>query len=319
MISVIVPVYKVEKYLDRCVLSIVNQTYKNLEIILVDDGSPDACPAMCDRWAEKDSRIKVVHKKNGGLSDARNAGMAVARGDYIGFVDGDDYIRCDMYERMLCNSEENGSDIACCGVKMVWDNGNERIMTPKYSYILDNIEAVKAVVGDTFIKQVVWNRLYKREIIEGLHFPVGKYHEDVFWSYKAVSRALKVSVFDTPCYFYIQRDESIMSESYSEKRFDVIEACVERCSFIAENYPSIKPLADLRLLLTCMYHTQLLLSSKMKRKIKWLKKIHKCAESIGGDWLQSEGLTLKQKRWNKMYIRFPFTVSLIRNILKIGL
>ena len=121
-ISVIVPVYKVEPYLDKCVSSIVNQTHKNLEIILVDDGSPDNCPAMCDAWAEKDSRIRVMHKTNGGLSDARNAGMAVATGELMAFVDSDDWIVPDMYEYLYQRLTEDNSDIAACGVQMVWED-----------------------------------------------------------------------------------------------------------------------------------------------------------------------------------------------------
>ena len=113
-ISIIVPVYKVEKYLDKCVNSIVGQTYKNLEIILVDDGSPDNCPAMCDEWAQKDSRIKVIHKKNGGLSSARNAGLDACTGDYIGFVDSDDWIEPDMYEYLLNIGMKNNADVSRC-------------------------------------------------------------------------------------------------------------------------------------------------------------------------------------------------------------
>lgn len=117
LISVIVPIYNVEKYLVRCVDSIVNQTYKNLEIILVDDGSPDRCPQMCDDYAEKDSRIKVVHKKNGGLSDARNAGMAVATGEYISFIDSDDWIETSMFELLLNNIFQYDCEISCGGIK----------------------------------------------------------------------------------------------------------------------------------------------------------------------------------------------------------
>ena len=131
LISVIVPVFKVDPYLDRCVESIVNQTYRNLEIILVDDGSPDSCGAMCDAWAEKDRRIKVIHKKNGGLSDARNAGLDIATGTLIGFVDSDDFIRSDMYLLLMERLMEDGSDIAACGVEMVFEDGTpSRMLTP---------------------------------------------------------------------------------------------------------------------------------------------------------------------------------------------
>ena len=116
LISVIVPVYKVENFLDRCVESIVGQTYENLEIILVDDGSPDNCPAMCDEWAEKDSRIRVIHKENGGLCSARNAGMDIAAGDYLGFVDSDDCIEPDMYQLLVENAVSTQADISRCGI-----------------------------------------------------------------------------------------------------------------------------------------------------------------------------------------------------------
>ena len=120
LISIIVPVYKVENYLDRCVQSLVDQTWSNLEIILVDDGSPDNCGAMCDAWAARDNRIKVIHKENGGLSDARNAGMAIASGTYMGFVDSDDYISSDMYQLLYDRMAADGSDIAACGVELVY-------------------------------------------------------------------------------------------------------------------------------------------------------------------------------------------------------
>ena len=122
LISVIVPIYNVEKYLQKCVDSIINQTYKNLEIILVDDGSPDNCPKMCDDYAEKDSRIKVVHKENGGLSDARNVGMEVATGEYVSFIDSDDYISLDFYETLLETIVDNDSDVVECGVVKFYEN-----------------------------------------------------------------------------------------------------------------------------------------------------------------------------------------------------
>ena len=127
MISVIVPVYNVAAYLDRCVKSIVNQTYADLEIILVDDGSPDQCGTMCDNWAMKDKRIKVVHKENGGLSDARNAGIEVASGDYIGFVDSDDWIEPDMYQDLLEAVEREGAELAVTGINRTYDNEFSRI------------------------------------------------------------------------------------------------------------------------------------------------------------------------------------------------
>ena len=201
LLSIIIPVYNVEKYLNRCVQSIVDQTYKNLEIILVDDGSPDNCPAMCDAWAKRDCRIKVIHKKNGGLSDARNAGMAIANGELMGFVDSDDWISPEMYQLLYERLEADNSDISACGVEMVWEDGTpSRMLTKSGCCVLDREEAMQAIIEESWLKQPVWYKMYKTEQIRDISFPVGKYHEDVFWSYQAVARARRVSVVDTPCY-----------------------------------------------------------------------------------------------------------------------
>ena len=185
LISVIVPIYKVEEYLDRCVESLVNQTYKNLEIILVDDGSPDNCPKMCDDWAKKDSRIKVVHKKNGGLSDARNAGFEVATGDIISFIDSDDWIEPEMFETMLSQMEKDDSDIVSCGVNWVEENGSViRTVTVSEDSVRDTHTAMQELINDNRVKQHVWNKLYKYDMIKDIPFEKGKYHEDVFWSYQ---------------------------------------------------------------------------------------------------------------------------------------
>ena len=202
LISIIVPIYKVEQYLGRCVESIVNQTYKNLEIILVDDGSPDNCPAMCDNWACKDARIKVVHKQNGGLSDARNAGMDIAKGEYIAFVDSDDYVRSDMYELLYNNMQENESDISACGVEMVREDETPiAMLTPLGSYVLNNEEAMIAIIEEDVLKQPVWYKLYKLKCVQNNYFPVGKYHEDIFWSYLAVAKAKYLYTVYLSCTF----------------------------------------------------------------------------------------------------------------------
>ena len=167
LISVIVPVYKVEAYLDRCVQSIVDQTYRNLEIILVDDGSPDNCGAMCDAWVEKDSRVRVIHKENGGLSDARNVGMAAASGEYLGFIDSDDYIAPEMYQVLWERIAADRSDMAACGVEMVFEDGTSpRRMTSGGSCVLDKHSAMETIVRETWLKQPVWYKLYRTDLIQ---------------------------------------------------------------------------------------------------------------------------------------------------------
>ncbi len=263
-ISVIVPVYKVEPYLDQCVGSIVAQTYKNLEIILVDDGSPDNCPAMCDAWARKDFRIRVVHKENGGLSDARNAGLAVATGDHIGFVDGDDHIAPTMYEQLMAHLTDTGSDIAACGVQMVWEDGKTALLTQPGHTVLDNVQAMEALISETWLKQPVWYKLYKRSTVEGILFEKGKCHEDVFWSYQPIARANRVCVFDTPLYFYRQRSDSIMGNGFSEKRLDALEAMEQRLQFLQRAYPMLTPENENRLFAYSMYLMQYALRSPKK-------------------------------------------------------
>lgn len=262
LISVIVPVYKVEAYLDRCVQSIVNQTYSNLEIILVDDGSPDNCGCLCDAWAAKDSRIKVIHKENGGLSDARNAGMVVATGKYIAFVDSDDYIAPEMYQLLIERVQKDGSDIAACGVEMVFEDGHpSRMLTKSGSCVLNTEEAMAAVIDESWLKQPVWYKLYRTELVRDILFPAGKYHEDVFWTYQAVAQAKKVSVFDTPCYFYLQRSGSIMGEGYSLRRLDAIEAKLQRLEFVKAKFSELTEKAQTDLLFSCLYQGQLAIKS----------------------------------------------------------
>ena len=320
LISVIVPVYKVEPYLDRCVQSIVNQTYTNLEIILVDDGSPDNCGAMCDAWAAKDSRIRVIHKKNGGLSDARNAGMSMATGTYMGFVDSDDYISEDMYQLLYGRMLADGSDMAACGVEMVYECGSpSRPLTKAGECVLMREEAIKESISESWLKQPVWYKLYKTELIRDILFPVGKYHEDVFWSYQAAAKAKKVSVFDTPCYFYTQRSGSIMSDSYSLKRLDSLVAKEARVEFLQKEQPELLNMAKQNLWFSCIYATQMLLKFCSAEERKEGKKIIRAV--LGRYPIQlrcAGGMGMKQFIWLTMAkISVDFT-GRIRTLLKIG-
>lgn len=318
LISVIVPVYKVEPYLDKCVSSIVNQTYKNLEIILVDDGSPDNCPVMCDAWAEKDNRIRVIHKTNGGLSDARNAGMSAATGELIAFVDSDDWIVPDMYEKLYHRLTEDNSDIAVCGVQMVWENGaSSRMLTREGSRVLNQEEAMRAIIEESWLKQPVWYKLYKTELVRDILFPKGKYHEDVFWSYQAVGRAQRVSVSDHIGYYYLQRGGSIMGEGYSLKRLDAVEAKVQRCAYIQERFPEISALATKNLWFTCIYQGQLavqgLNAASSKNTISYLENI------LANHPLQNHIGSLKGNVWLALASVDLLKTCKLRNMLGIGL
>ena len=308
LISVIVPVYKVAPYLDRCVQSIVDQTYENLEIILVDDGSPDNCPAMCDAWAARDSRIRVIHKENGGLSDARNAGMSAAGGEYIAFVDSDDWIEPEMLEGLARAMETDGSDIAACTVRMVWeDETPDRLLTVQTNRVLDRFEAQKALLEETLLKQPVWYKLYKRELIRDIPFEVGKFHEDVFWSYQAVGAAERVSLIDYTGYNYFQRADSIMGEGYSLKRLDAVEAAERRYHYIAQHFPALEKEAKLAVAEKCIYHGQMAMRylhrAEQEKAFMYLNKVidrcHVNRLDYKGErlthrvWISLAGLSLK--------------------------
>ena len=205
-ISVIVPVYKTEGLLDRCVESIVGQTYKNLEIILVDDGSPDNCPAMCDEWAEKDSRIRVIHKENGGVSSARNAALDIATGDYIGFVDSDDWIEPEMYSSLIQKISESGKNIALCSYYAVEISGERyerRCVVDKE--VLDKDDYFRFIVlgGDG---GYIWNRLYDADILKEVRFDEDIwYSEDLLFNFKTAQKSNGAAVLDKAEYNYVQK------------------------------------------------------------------------------------------------------------------
>lgn len=316
-ISVIVPVYKVEPFLDRCVQSIIDQSYSNLEIILVDDGSTDNCPAMCDAWAAKDDRVKVIHKVNGGLSDARNAGMIIATGELMGFVDSDDWIAPDMYQNLYNLMVKDHSDIATCGVEMAWEDGtSSRMLTKSGNCVLNREEAIRAIIEESWLKQPVWYKLYKTALIRDIFFPVGKYHEDVFWSYQAIARAERVSVSDYVGYFYVQRSGSIMGEEYSLKRLDAVEAKYQMMEFIRRNYPTLVSVCETELFYTCLYHGQMAI--KYLDRVETKKVFVFLKERIPSLCFFSYGISLKSRCWVILSKISLLITCRIRCVLGIG-
>jgi len=213
MISVIVPVYNVEKYLTKCIDSIIAQTYKDIELILVDDGSPDDCPKICDEYAEKDSRIRVIHKENGGVSTARNVGLKIARGEYIGFVDPDDYIDEAMYENMLSAMETTNSDMAICGYEYVNENNEidkNRTYVVAPNEILDRKKLFEEYTNmPPTVRHGVVNKLFKKCILKDLLFPEEIHSaEDVLFLLK-YSVQIKQAVFvRKPLYYNLVREGS---------------------------------------------------------------------------------------------------------------
>ena len=242
LISVMVPIYKVEAYLDDCVRSIVAQTYPHLEIILVDDGSPDNCGSMCDEWAKQDERIKVIHKPNGGLSDARNAGLEIASGDFIAFVDSDDWIDPAMYEKMLSALLREEADICACRILSCFPDRRAPWGCPSYR-VTDPEQTLAMLYDDSAYPVSAWNKLYRRSLWQNLRFPVGKICEDAFTTYLLVHGAKCIVQLPEALYCYRIRPESIMTSRFSPKRMDEEAVWRVNYEFMREHYPSIYPAA----------------------------------------------------------------------------
>lgn len=239
LISIIVPIYNVEDSLKKCIESILNQTYTNLEIILVDDGSPDKCGQICDWYKEKDARIRVVHKRNGGLSDARNVGIEIASGRYIGFVDSDDYIEPDMYSLLLHAINRESAQIACCGIIREFENGESSIIrTPHIYKTYTSVEAIKECLFQNEIGISVWCKLYKREIFDNIRFPVGETNEDAAILLETLSRGNIVHI-GKPMYHYVVRENSITASFSETKNAFVYNNALNIKKYIDSNYKKI--------------------------------------------------------------------------------
>lgn len=237
LISIIVPIYNVEKYLKQCIDSIINQTYKNIEIILIDDGSPDRCGAICDEYSKKDNRIIVIHKKNGGLSDARNRGIDIANGKYLTFIDSDDFVDSDYIEKLYNSIKLHNTQIAQCGISKV-NKSNETIT--KLCYEGNGVKTSHEILNDLYGKHiienvVVWNKMYAKELFANIRFPVGKIHEDEFTTYKIFYSVNNISLLKDCLYNYRQTNESIIGKKFNKKRLDLLDALEERISFFKNN------------------------------------------------------------------------------------
>ena len=244
-ISIIIPVYNVEQFLPQCLESVRNQTYQNLEVILVNDGSTDSCPQICEDYAAKDERIKVIHKRNGGLSDARNEGLKVATGDFISYIDSDDVVSANFCKQLLKTLLENKADVVECGfLTFLRDRDLEKFSstTQEKTEIFETESALELLMKEYF-KQVVWNKLYRREVVSDLKFPIGKINEDEFWTYKVFGNSTTVVRISKELYFYRQQENSIMGKKYSIKRLDGLQALNDRIFYMKENFPILENLA----------------------------------------------------------------------------
>ena len=224
-----------DKDLEKCIQSVINQTYENLQIILVDDGSPDNCGKICDEYAKKDHRIEVIHKSNGGLSDARNKGLEIAKGEYIGFVDSDDYIEADMYEVLYNLLKQYNADVSICNFYTV---SQEKIAIKNADNGIKEytrIEILKEILLDNNIQSYAWNKLYKKELFDEIKYPVGKKYEDIGTTFYLLEKCNKVVVTGKPEYYYINRQDSIVNNVTETTITDYIELIMQRYDYIEEN------------------------------------------------------------------------------------
>lgn len=242
LVSIIVPVYKVERYLDRCLKSLVNQTYLNIEIILVDDESPDKCPEICNEWAKKDCRIKVIHKKNGGLSDARNKGLEFAEGIYVCFVDSDDYVAQTYVEtlyKLICN---NNTDMSAVSFKKVYTMDKETDKDRQdedTTFIYEGEEALRQLFFDDTFANYAWNKMYKRRLFENVRFPLGRKMEDLGTIYKLLLNTGRIVYSKKVLYYYYQREDSILHKVTVDFYRDKFELSKERFEILNKIYPHL--------------------------------------------------------------------------------
>lgn len=228
LVSVIIPIYNVEKYLKRCLDSIKEQEYSDIEVILVDDGSLDSSGKICDEYAVGDDRFMVIHKNNGGLSDARNVGMKKASGKYIFFLDADDWVSKDCIKKLYQYLKEKELDIVAGGISISYSDGR----CEQYTEYGDTVYSCKDALYDMGTKKKIcvmsWNKLYKRSLLDDIYFPVGKINEDEFVTYKIILRANRIGFLDSNTYFYYQREKSISNSAKMFLKTDALEAFEER-------------------------------------------------------------------------------------------
>lgn len=299
LVSVIIPVFKVSDYLERCIISLVNQKYLNIEIILVDDGTPDDCALMCDKWAGKDDRITVIHKPNGGQAEARNLGIQISCGEYISFIDSDDYVSDEFIEDLLSTALKHDRDIVVCDFTKYYESG-------EYEEYYDDLsesefsahEAIEALLKGTPFHLHVWDKLYKREVIKDIFFKVGRIHEDVSWIYRVFGESKRITKINRTMYFYLQRESSTTGHGYSRLRsLDFLDEKRDCQLYIEKNYPELALQAKLDFFGSCMYLMQCAIKymsgSERRQAIARIRKYKKMCRITFKDLIVVQGASKK--------------------------
>lgn len=242
LVSIVVPIYNVEIYLTKCIDSIINQTYQNLEIILVNDGSTDKCFDICEEYKDTDERIKVINKENGGLSEARNYGIDIAKGEWITFVDSDDYVHPEMIESMVSLAKSKNGDIIICGHFKVFEDNLQEIRNDGNITSYDGQEALGKILEDREINSFAWDKIYKRNLFENLRYPKGRIFEDTAFTYKLFEKAHKVVSINKAYYYYVMRETSLSNTKNIKRSYHNFLAFYERFLFAKDNFKELKVL-----------------------------------------------------------------------------
>ncbi len=317
MISVIIPVYNTQDYIEKCVNSVLAQTYPDLQVILVDDGSTDRSGIICDSFT--DGRVQVIHRKNGGLSAARNTGLDHATGEYLCFVDGDDFIEPDMIGTLYQALISSGADIVQCGY-IVDDGTVERFDRGSGEIrVFDRNDAMLSLVRNDLFEQIVWNKIYKKEVLADVRFHIGKFHEDEFFSWRVFYNSNKIAYVDVKAYHYVQRAGSIMGQKFSAKRLHALEAMLERTREFKTLLPELYPASNAALAENCIYQYQCF------QRFEGSDDDKACRKKIVSYFRQIDlpaackAVSLKQSVWLHMFRAAPELTAAVRNKLKVGL
>jgi len=314
LISVVVPIFKVEKYLGRCIDSIICQTYKNFELILVDDGSPDTCPQICDEYGANYPNIQVIHQENAGLSAARNAGIDIAKGKYITFIDSDDFVKEDFLEILINNMLYYDVQISMCSFTRVYNvlesdisNSNADVKIK----ILNDENAMEMIL-DNQVKCTAWAKLYYTSLFDGLRYPVGKLMEDMFLTPMLFQKAKFIAVSDQQLYYYNQESNSIIRSKFNYRKIDLIDASRFWREFSKEYYPKLIEKANIH------YYTNLINISYSLSQIKEdrAKHIYRQYSNIlrgNSSYILSSKITTRN---NKLKILF-FKLNLFKYFVKV--
>ena len=306
LISVIIPIYNTEKYLEECIKSVVNQSYENLDIILVNDGSTDNSKEICDKWAEKDSRIRLINQNNMGAAMAKNVGLNNIKGDLFMILDSDDLLHKNNIE-ILCNCmKKEKSDIIEAFYTTIYEefkNIDIHKNSQKESFNTEN--ALKELIISRKFHQTPWNKLYKTELLKDIRFPKDKYIDDEYWTYKLFANAKKITWINKVLYYYRQHEESTMGRMYSIKRLDAIDALYDRYKFMQKNFPNLSDLSCKAFLNNCIYNFQKLcmfneLDNDKKFREDLLKKIRQIIKRE-----KINNLNVKEKLLFYFFCKYP--------------